>query len=361
MVGALSAPDRTALLSARVVVQRGDWRLDVELAVAAGGVTAVLGPNGAGKTTTLQALAGLRRIDAGHIELDGRCLDDPQRGTWVPPEDRSVGVVFQDYLLFPRMSARDNVAFGLRARGQAKEGARRRALDWLDRMGLATVADRRPGQLSGGQAQRVALARALVTGPRLLLLDEPLAALDAGTRMAVRSELRRHLDEFDGAAVVVTHDPLDALVLADQVVVVEDGRVVQAGSPADVARAPRTRYVAQLVGLNLLHGVASRRSVQLDGGGALVAGAEASGAVFVVVRPSAIGVYGEPPHGSPRNCWSALLTSVEQQGAAVRLSASGPPDVVIDVTADAVAELRLDVGARVWLNVKATDVEMYPA
>jgi molybdate transport system ATP-binding protein len=350
-----------ALLDAHLVVARGDWRLDVELRVQPGKVTALLGPNGAGKSTALQALAGLHRLDGGRIEIGGELLDDAGTGEWARPEERAVGLVFQDYLLFPRMSARDNVAFGLRARGISRAAARQRADAWLERVGLAAFAARRPGELSGGQAQRVALARALATEPRLLLLDEPLAALDAGTRMSVRTELRRHLDEFGGATIVVTHDPLDALVLADQVVVIEDGRIVQAGPPAAVARHPRTRYVAQLMGLNLLRGNADAATVTLDDGTVLATAQEFDGPVFVMVRPSAIGVYAGQPHGSPRNSWPAVLSSVEQQGHAVRLAATGPPDVVADVTPDAVAELRLTVGSPVWLNVKATDLVVYPA
>jgi molybdate transport system ATP-binding protein len=356
-----SAVDDPVLLDAHIVVVRGEWTLDIEIQLAPGGVTALLGPNGAGKTTVLQALAGLRRLDAGQIEMVGQRLDDAQTGDWMAPEDRAVGLVFQDYLLFPHMSARDNVAFGLRARGVDKLAARKCADAWLGRVGLAAEADRRPAKLSGGQAQRVALARALAIGPRLLLLDEPLAALDAGTRMSVRTDLRRHLDEFDGATIVVTHDSLDALVLADRVVVIEGGRVVQAGTPAAVARHPRTRYVAQLVGLNLFRGTASGGLVTLDGGTRLAVADEYQGRVFVAVRPSAVAVYAGQPHGSPRNSWPAVLTSLEQQGPSVRLAASGPPDMVVDLTVDAVAELRLTIGAQVWLSVKATDLVVYPA
>ena len=347
------------LLDARLVVSRGEWDLDIALQLAPGGVTALLGPNGAGKSTTLQALAGLLRVADGRVVLDSVVLDDPQGGVHMPAEERRVGLVFQDYLLFPHLSARDNVAFGLRARGIRKADAREAADRWLAGMGLAAYAARRPRELSGGQAQRVALARALATEPRLLLLDEPLAALDAGTRMAVRTDLRRHLDEFGGATVVVTHDPLDALVLADHVVVIENGRVVQAGTPAEVARRPRTRYVASLVGLNLLRGVARGGGVVLDDGTMLTTADEHNGSVFVVVRPTAIGVYGGQPHGSPRNAWLARLTSVEQQGHAVRLAAIGPPDVFVDVTPQAVAELGLTVGSSVWLSVKATDLLVY--
>jgi molybdate transport system ATP-binding protein len=348
-----------SLLEARLTVSRGDWGLDIDLRIAAGGVTALLGPNGAGKSTALQALAGLLRLSDGRVVLDGDVLDDSRSGVHLPAEERRVGLVFQDYLLFPHLSARDNVAFGLRARGVGRHQARETAERWLSRMGLAAHAARRPKELSGGQAQRVALARALATAPRLLLLDEPLAALDAGTRMSVRTDLRNHLDEFDGATVVVTHDPLDALVLADHVVVIENGKVVQAGTPAQVARQPRTRYVASLVGLNLLRGEARGSGVVLTDGTTLTTVEENNGPVFVVIRPSAIGVYAGQPHGSPRNSWPARLTSVEQQGHAVRLVAAGPPDTFVDVTPQAVAELGLTVGSSVWLSVKATDLLVY--
>src|SRR5450631_2927129 len=244
-------------LDTHLAVDRDPWQLDVELHVPGGGVLALLGPNGAGKTTVLRVIAGLLQAARGHVTVGGRSWEDTTAGVRLAAEQRSLGIVFQDYLLFPTMSARDNVAFGLRAKGWDKARARAHADTWLARVGLLDHATHRPHDLSGGQAQRVALARALATTPEVLLLDEPLAALDAGTRMSVRSDLRRHLAEFDGATVLVTHDPLDALVLADQVAVMEAGRIVQTGTPQEITRHPRTRYVAQLVGLNLLVGNAT--------------------------------------------------------------------------------------------------------
>ena len=205
----------------------------------------------------------------------------------------------------------------------------------------------------------MALARALAVSPRLLLLDEPLAALDAGTRMSVRADLRRHLDAFDGVTVLVTHDPLDALVLADHLVVVEDGQVVQTGSPAEVARAPRTPYVARLVGLNLLRGHASAGTVVLDGGGTLQVVGAGEGPVYVALRPSAVTVSTDQPHTSARNTWPATIRSLEARGDTVRAEVAGPPDVLVDLTATAVAELRLVPGAPLWCAVKATDLQVY--
>lgn len=242
-------------LDARVVVERAAFRLDVALAVPAGSTTAVVGPNGAGKSTLLRALAGLAPLTAGRVALDGRVLEDAgESAVRIPAEHRGIGVVFQDHLLFPHLSALQNVAFGPRARGVARAVADDRARALLDRLGIAHLADRRPAALSGGQSQRVALARALVLEPPLLLLDEPMAALDAGTRLDVRDLLADELLRFGGAAVLVTHDPVDALALADRIHVLEDGRQVQEGAPAEVAARPATDYVARLVGMNRLTG-----------------------------------------------------------------------------------------------------------
>lgn len=355
-------PGASVSLQARLALRRGDFSLEVELDVAEGETVALLGPNGAGKSSTLRTLAGLVALEAGRLELDGTVLDDPVTGVLVPPERRSVGLVFQDYLLFPHLSCLENVAFGLRARGTHRHDARARAQAWLDRVGLPSYASARPGSLSGGQAQRVALARALVTEPRLLLLDEPLAALDAGTRSEVRADLRRHLQAYDGSALVVTHDALDAMVLADRIVVLEGGRVVQQGTPAEVARAPRTDYVAALVGLNLHRGHGRDGAVVLDGGGELHASTPARGEVLVAYRPSAVALHtSRPEHSSPRNVWPGRVRGLEQHADSVRVQVDGRPPVLADVTAAAAAELALVPGVQVWVSVKASEVTAYPA
>src|SRR5450432_1360529 len=348
-------------LDAHVVVEREGWRLDVELDVPGGSVLALLGPNGAGKSTALRVVAGLLPASAGHVRVGNRTWDDHAAGVRLATEQRSLGVVFQDYLLFPTMTARDNVAFGMRAKGVDKVTASERADAWLTRVDLHDQAGRRPAQLSGGQAQRVALARALATTPDLLLLDEPLAALDAGTRMSVRGDLRRHLGEFEGATVLVTHDPLDALILADRVAVIEGGRVVQTGTPQEITRHPRTRYVAQLVGLNLLVGSATGTRVRLHDGTELITSEPHESDVFVVARPTSIAVHRDVPQGSPRNVWPGVVTSIEQHGDLVRLFVSGPPDVIVDVTPESTAALRLGVAEPVWLSIKATDLTVYDA
>lgn len=346
-----------------MAVSVGDLDLSVGLTAGAGEVVALLGPNGAGKTTIVRALAGLVPIDGGHIVLDGRTLDDPVAGTFVAPEKRPVGVVFQDYLLFPRMSALENVAFGLRAKGADRRLSSEAARAWLERFGLGDHASSRPDALSGGQAQRVALARALATEPRLLLLDEPLAALDATTRVRVRAELRRHLASFDGIRILVTHDPIDALVLADRLVIVERGRVSQTGTPAAVTARPATQYVADLVGVNLLRGrLVDEHTVLLTAGGTLtVASPEAlsGGEVAVAIRPQAVALYRHQPEGSPRNTWRAPIADLEADRDRFRVTLGGAVPLTAEVTTEAAHSLALEPGQELWASVKAVDIDVY--
>jgi molybdate transport system ATP-binding protein len=346
-------------LTADVGVQLGKLELDVAIAAADGETVAVLGPNGAGKSTLLRALAGLVPLRRGRISVDDQVVDEPATSTYVVPEHRSVGVVFQDYLLFPHLSVLENVAFGARSRGVRRTEARRRAADWLARVGVADRASAKPGALSGGQQQRVALARALVTEPRLLLLDEPLAALDAGTRTELRRELRTHLGSFGGARVLVTHDLLDAVALADRLIVLEDGRIAQSGSVREVTDAPRSRYVADLVGINLLRGIAHGHEVLLDGGGVVVTADPTDGDVYVAIQPHSVSLHRVQPEGSPRNVWRGLVRGADLLGDRVRIHVDGPVPVVAEVTAAAVGELGLHEGVDVWATVKATDLSVY--
>ncbi|MEP6648415.1 MAG: ABC transporter ATP-binding protein [Lapillicoccus sp.] len=349
-------------------VDRGEFTLDVQAQVAPGEVVGVLGPNGAGKTTLLRVLAGLVPLTAGSIRLGDALLDEAATDTWVPPERRPIGIVFQDYRLFPHLDVRDNVAFARRSRGAGRAESHRAAQHWVDRLDLAALASRRPSQLSGGQAQRVALARALAADPALLLLDEPLAALDARTRLDVRSTLRHHLADFAGPVLVVTHDPLEAMVLADRLLVIEGGRVVQEGTPAGVARHPATDYVARLVGLNLYAGRLDSLSgeVRLDGGGRLVAtltpdANPADGRVLVALSPAAISVHVTPlDHTSMRNVWPGRVAGLELLGDRVRIEVQAEPAAIVDITPAALADLGLERGSEVWLAAKATETVAYP-
>jgi len=348
-------------LEATVQLTLGALALDMNLTIGEGEVVALLGPNGAGKTTLLRAIAGLVPIGSGRIELDGQVLEDVASGDYVPTEKRSIGVVFQDYLLFPHLSVLDNVAFGLRSRGTPPREAAEKAAGWLDRVGLSDYAKAKPDALSGGQRQRVALARALAPDPRLLLLDEPLAALDVTTRAEVRRDLKQHLASFPGLRLVVTHDPLEAAALADRLVVMENGRLVQTGSPGEVTEHPRSQYVADLVGVNLLRGQADEGSVHLPRGPVIaVAGAE-SGEVFAVIHPRAVALHRHKPEGSPRNVWPGRITGIELMGGRVRVRIDGDVPVVAEVTPAALRELGLEEGGAVWLSFKATEVGVYPA
>jgi molybdate transport system ATP-binding protein len=351
----------TAPLDAHLRVHLGTFELDLPLRVDAGEVVALLGPNGAGKTTALRTLAGLQPLTAGHVTLAGHDVDRPDRRMWTPADRRAVGVVFQDYLLFPHLTALDNVAFGPRRHGSSRREARAVAGRWLDRVGLAEYASRKPRHLSGGQAQRVALARALAVDPALLLLDEPLAALDARTRMDTRAELHRHLVEHPGATLLVTHDPLDALVLADRLVIVEDGRVVQEGDAATITAQPRTDYVAHLVGLNLYRGHADGHAVHLADGFTLTTTDRIDGDAFVAFPPSAVALHPRQPDGSPRNTWPATITGIQRHGDNLRVQLAGPVAVAADITPAAAAHLELAPGHPVWAAVKATETRAYPA
>ncbi len=343
-------------------IDQGSFTLDVEFGVAPGEVVAVLGPNGAGKSTLLRALVGLTPIDRGEIRIGDSVLDSPHKDIFVESALRRIGVVFQEYRLFPHLSVEDNIAFGPRSAGMSKSASRQASQEWIERLDLTPLRQRRPGELSGGQAQRVALARALALQPTALLLDEPLSALDSATRQEVRAQLATHLQQFPGPTVIVTHDPLDAMVLADRVVVLEAGRVTQVGTNQEVAQRPATAYVATVMGQNLLRGSATSGRVLLDDGGVLNApDAAVSGRVLVSVRPSAILLHEDRPEGSARNVWSGEIRSVQPIGDRMRVSVSGEPSVVVDVTQSAVEDLGLSVGRAVWLSTKSTELEVYPA
>jgi molybdate transport system ATP-binding protein len=344
-------------LEARLDVRHGQsFLLDIELSIPPGRTVALLGPNGAGKSTAVAALAGLIPVDSGCVRLGEDVLDDPQTGVFVPPEERGMGVVFQDYLLFPHMSVVDNVAFGLRNHGLGREEARWRARGWIDRLGLDRVAEQKPGSLSGGQAQRVALARALVTEPRMLLLDEPLSALDVTTRAKLRRELAEHLTAFAGPRLMITHDPAEAFLLSDEIHIIEDGRITQVGSAEAIRLRPRTSYAADLAGSNLFVGYASDGTV--DAGGHLLQTADPdfSGEVLVSIRPSAISLHRSRPEGSPRNSWEATIGAVERLGERARVAVGQPLPLTAEVTTAAADELDLAPGHRIWVSIKATEI-----
>ncbi|WP_404384552.1 ABC transporter ATP-binding protein [Knoellia locipacati] len=343
-----------------VAITVGDRDVAVDLTLAAGETVALLGPNGAGKSTVLAATAGLLRPDDGTIRLGERLLFDHSTRTWVAPHRRGIALLAQDARLFPHLTALDNVAFGPRAAGATRTAATERAAHWLEEVGMTAYGHRRPRELSGGQAQKVAIARALATEPAVLLVDEPLAALDVEAAPDVRDLLRRVT--HDRTTLVVTHDVLDAALLADRVAVMHAGRVVEEGETSRVLSRPTSDFGARFAGLNLVRGVASNGDLRMPDGrllhgiaeSPLVEGAPAA----AVVSPSAVSVHLEAPHGSPRNSLRATVTDLEPHGQLVRVRT----DLLsADITPPAVAELGLRRGAAVVLAVKATEVHLHPA
>ncbi|MFD9563772.1 ABC transporter permease [Streptomyces sp. NPDC059994] len=344
----------------------GRWALHAEVSgfteltldAAPGTTIAVVGENGAGKTTLLRALLGLTPRARAGLRLGD--LDV----TGLPPHRRGVAWVPQDGALFPHMTALANTAYGLRAQGVARAEARREAQAWLDRLGVGRLAHRRPGQLSGGQAQRVALARALAARPRLLLLDEPLAALDQTTRARVRHTLRTHLDGFGGVCLIVTHDPVEAVSLADRVLVLDGGRALQDAPPAEVTRHPRSPWVARMLGRNAWPGEADADGLALPGGGRIVAAEQlpAGSSALAIIAPESVAVHRERPGGSPRNTWPGTVREITATGSRLRVLIGSPdaPDLVAEITPEAAAELRLAEGVAVWSSVKATEVTLVP-
>jgi molybdate transport system ATP-binding protein len=351
-----------ATLEAQARVTLSRLHLDISMRAEPDRTTVVVGPNGAGKTTLLRCIAGLTAIEEGRIRIGDVTLDDPARGTFVPPDRRDFGVVFQRDTLFAHMTALDNVAFGLRARGKSKRQAASAARAVLERLGAAAISGSRPGELSGGQRQLVALARAVAVDPRLLLLDEPLSAIDATARPTVRRTLRDMLAGDRRVRILVTHDPTEALALADTVVVMEEGRIVQTGTPGQIVRRPLSRYVAELVGVNLLRGRAERTRIALaDGSRIAAADMPPAGEVLAIVRPAAVALHRREPEGSPRNVWRTTVDDLEGDASRVRVRLRAPAGLVAEVTPAAVGELGLAPGASVYATVKATDVAVYPA
>ena len=383
------------LLAARLTHTYPSLTLDASVTAAAGSVVALLGPSGAGKTTCLRMLAGLVP-DAGpgtHITVGADVWQEGSKGR--PPEQRRVGLVLADPLLFPHLSVLENVAFGLTSRGMGKAPALERARRELALVGLADRATERPSNLSTGQAARVALARALAVDPALLLLDEPLSALDPVTRSGLRAALAGRLRTFEGATILVTHDPLDALTLADHLVFLDDGVVTQTGSPAEVVARPQSRFAASVVGLNLYAATidpahpnvahldqvtepppAGEAPPEQEGGLAVVLPGPLEAAptlgstnasdsspgtpVWVGIRPSAITLHETRPEGSARNLWHTEITHVDLIGQTARVTCQGTFTLIAEVTVDGLAALRLTPGRRIWAAVKATQVTAYP-
>lgn len=356
-------------LQVRAVVEnRG---LDLDFEVAPGEVLAVLGPNGAGKSTTLHSIAGLVGLDAGRIQVGDRVLTDAAAGVQVPTHARRVGLLLQDSLLFPHLNVLANVAFGAHSgRRLGRRAAHESAHRWLAEVDAADLAHRRPRRLSGGQAQRVALARALAADPEVLLLDEPLAGLDVAVAASMRKVLRRVLASGGRSAVLITHDLLDVLTLADRVIVVEGGRIVESGAAAEVLATPKSHFGARFAGVNLVSGTGTADgAVTTSWGerwhGTPAAELRAGGSVVAVFSPASVSVYREEPHGSPRNTVAVTVAELDSRGPGIRVRGDeqpdGAPGLAADITAESAGELRLAPGDLVFFSVKAQEVAVHPA
>jgi len=347
------------VLSVQARTTLGDLRLDVQLKVEPGECLALAGPSGAGKTSVLRVAAGLLRPADGRVDANGETWLDTARGIDVPPDRRRCGYVFQDYALFPHLNAWQNVAYPLR--GRARRERRSRSLELLDRFGLADRAEARPRTLSGGERQRVAVARALARKPEVLLLDEPLSALDARTRAGAARELAAVLRDSEAPALLVTHDFAEAAQLGHRVGVIDQGRVVQEGTPSELATTPRSAFVADFTGAVVLTGTARGGAdglthVELDGGGTVASTDRGDGAVAVSVYPWEITVElaSDEPHGSAQNWLPAEVLSITTVGNRVRLGLAGPQPLVAEITLASAERLQLRPGAKVTAAWKAS-------
>jgi molybdate transport system ATP-binding protein len=339
-----------------------DFRLELELDVDDGRCLALAGPSGAGKTTVLRAIAGLRNPAQGRIECGGQVWLDTGTGTTVPPERRRCGYVFQEYALFPRLRAWENVGYAL-----PREGRRERAHELLERFGMGALADARPHELSGGERQRVALARALAHEPRALLLDEPLSALDARTRASAGRELARVLRDAYVPAVLVSHDFEDAALLADEVAVIDRGKVVQRGVPGDLVTAPTSAFVADFTGAAVLTGTARRgpnglAQIELDGGATITSSDTAEGRVAVSVHPAEVTL--EPPGsmapGSARNRVGGRIVTMTALDNRMRVGIETPQPLAAEITRASAEQLGLKPGDEITAAWKAAATRLLP-
>jgi len=357
------------VLEARLAFARPGFDLEVELSCAAGETLVLVGESGSGKTTVLRLLAGLEPPLAGHVHVDGAAWSDAASGAWLSPERRSVGYVAQGDTLFPHLDALGNVAFGPCALGISRREAESRAHAALERAGASAWAGRKPHELSGGQKQRVALARALVLEPEVLLLDEPLSALDPGTRRELRADLARRLPALPCATVLVTHSPVEALALGNRLAAIEHGRIVQAGDREALVLRPRSNYVADFLGVNLFRG-----AIRREDAGALLAAETGSLHVvvdddvadgeecFALVNPRDITLSLLAPATSARNVISGLVQEIVPEpphGERVRVALDGRPPLVAEVTRESAAELGLQPGLRVHASFKSSGVTTY--
>jgi molybdate transport system ATP-binding protein len=356
------------MLDVHLGKRRDSFALDVAFQAVAGSTTVLVGESGAGKTSVLRLLAGLDRLDEGFVRVRGEPYADAAIGLHVISWQRNIGYVPQDYSLFPHLSVFENVGFGLRASGVAGRRIRPMVDEALGLVGIPELSRRMPQQLSGGQQQRAALARALVLNPALLLLDEPLSSLDMQSRRVLRVELRTLLQRLPCITVYVTHSPVEALVFGDQLVVLDGGRVAQAGSREELLRYPRSPFVAELIGTNLFiareadpvpEGAATIRTPT---GVLVIEESSGPGTVYLTVSPQAITLFRTPPESSAQNVFEGSVVELIPEapgGERVRVVLDTDPKLVAEVTREGVSTLRLTQGMRIYATFKATGVHQY--
>jgi len=354
------------MLSVEVKKQLREFPLEIGFEVKPAETLVIIGPSGCGKTTTLNLISGLVEPDEGNIALGDQVLFDGSGGVSVPTEKRSIGYVFQDFALFPHMTVKENVAYGLRARRRPKAEIPNKVDNVLGLLGITHLRERRPGALSGGERQRVALARAIACDAEILLLDEPLGSLDAQTRNQVRGELQRMLRVIGQITIMVTHDYIDALTFGDKVCVMDKGRVLQMGPREELLHHPKSRFVADLTGVNFFEGTISSGSEEglaevWVGDSCLHAVCEGKdvGGVLVAFFPSEVTISPERPLGSARNVFRSQVKEIIHMGDKVRVSLNGALPMCAEISAEALKELRLGEGDTVYASLKATAIRTY--
>lgn len=351
------------MLEVDVEARAGAISVSCGFEVNPGSAVALVGASGAGKTTVLRAIAGLVHPQRGRIVCDQDTWFDAQRRIWVAPQQRDCAFVFAEYALFGHMSVIENVAFGLRASGYDRKSARKKSIDALERINVAALGPRCASSLSSGEAQRVAIARALALEPRVLLLDEPLSAIDVERRPPIREVLQQRIAHAGITAVLVTHEPIEAMLFSDMLIVMENGAVVQRGSSAELRERPLTSYVAAFSGVNLYRGVARPLAngiseVEVPGALVVIVG-QVSGPVALVIDPDAIALSPTRPESSARNALRGIVASVVPDGAALRVSVASTPPIVARITKQSADELGIAPGASVFATFKASEVRVH--
>ena len=336
-----------------------DFQLqDINLAVREGEYFIILGPTGAGKTVLLESIAGLYPIKSGEIRLRGKEV------TQLEPERRGISIVYQDHVLFPHLSVKDNIIFGLKLHKQTKQDTKA-SLDWVvELLGISHLLNRKPDTLSGGEQQKVALARALSIRPEVLLLDEPLSALDPETREGVQKELRRLHNQLKVTTIHVTHDFEEAIALGDHIAVLGEGRIKQVGTPEQIFRQPNSEFIARFA---MVRNIFSGEVIGKDNGSAtfrsegteLAVVTDLRGKLHASVRPEDILISAEPLHSSARNCFAGTITHIADRGSTLYLTVNLPPDFICLVTRRSFEEMELAEGKKVYITFKATAIHIF--